>query len=49
MLEQAKSTKVIQRSVAVLAACAQDSGVDQAVRKAGGLTVLCKQLGSKDF
>ena len=40
MLEHSKSTLVIQRSVAVLAACAQDTGVDQAVRKASGLKVL---------
>ncbi|CAL6064125.1 Conserved_hypothetical protein [Hexamita inflata] len=49
MLQNSKSTKVIQRSVAVLASCAQDSGVDQAVRKAEGLKVLSSQLSSNDF
>ena len=40
MLKVSKSTKVIQRAVAVLASCAQDKGVDQAVRQAGGLKIL---------
>lgn len=48
LLQKTSSPTVRQRAVAILANCAQDSGVDSAVRKAGGLAVLSSLLNSQD-
>ncbi|TNJ26960.1 hypothetical protein GMRT_15087 [Giardia muris] len=48
LLQKTQSARVRQRSVAILANCAQDPGVDSAVRKAGGLAVLSSLLTSQD-
>ncbi|EFO63203.1 Hypothetical protein GLP15_2282 [Giardia lamblia P15] len=48
LLQKTQSARVRQRSVAILANCAQDPGVDSAVRKAGGLAVLSSLLLSQD-
>lgn len=48
LLQKTQSTRVRQRAVGILANCAQDPGVDSAVRKAGGLAVLASLLASKD-
>ncbi|KAH0575645.1 hypothetical protein SS50377_23285 [Spironucleus salmonicida] len=48
LFKKTQSARITQRAVAILANCAQDSGVDQTVRTAGGLKYLSSLLTTGD-